>query len=132
MILKQATLANLNVSHNIVTIMMTIMMRRQNVSVEKRVLPDLECSEVIPYDISSLDEELRKIIQDSLCSLDMSKISMESSSHADKVMTQLWIYNNRDEWEMDALKKNHGRLFRYDNKYSQDFLSYWKEKYPNK
>ena len=37
MILKQAILANLNVSHNIATIMMRIMMKRQNVSVEKHV-----------------------------------------------------------------------------------------------
>lgn len=96
----------------------------------KPFLPDLECTEVIPYDISSLDEELRKIIQDSLCSLDMSKMSIDSSNYADKVMTQLWIYTNRDEWEIDAVKKEHKDLFRHDNKYSQELLMWWKEKFP--
>ena len=96
----------------------------------KPFLPDLECSEEIPYDISSLNEELRKIIQDSLCSLDMSKISIDASNYADKALSQLWIYENRDEWEMDAIKREHKDLFRHDNKYSQELLMRWKEKFP--
>ena len=90
-------------------------------------LPDLECSEEIPYDISSLNKEQ----QDSICSLDMSNIYIESSKYADKVMSQLWIYNNRDEWEMDALKEHHKNLFKYEHKYSQELLNWWKVKYPN-
>lgn len=96
----------------------------------KPFLPDLECSEEIPYDISSLNEELCKIIQESLCSLDMSKISIDASNYADKALSQLWIYENRDEWEMDAIKREHKDLFRHDNKYSQELLMWWKEKFP--
>ena len=96
----------------------------------KPFLPDIECTEEMPYDINSLDEELHQFIQDSMSSLDMINISADSSKYADKVMTQLWIYTNRDEWEMDALKKNYGHLFRYGRKYSDELITWWKEKYP--
>lgn len=96
-------------------------------SPSKPFLPDLESIEEIPYDITSLSEEQ----QESISSLDMSNISIESSKYADKVMSQLWIYNNRDDWEMDALKEHHKDLFKYENKYSQELLNWWKVKYPN-
>lgn len=102
----------------------------------KPFLPDLECTEETPFDISSLDEELHQFIQDSISSLDMINVSADSSKYADKVMTQLWIYAKRDEWEMDALKKNHGHLIRYENiylrnesKYSNKLITWWKKKY---
>ena len=95
-------------------------------------LPDLECSAETSYDISSLDNEVRQYIQDNIGSFDMSKISIESSKYADKVLTQLWIYNNRDDWEMDALKQHHDYLFKYEQINSQELLDWWKEKYPTK
>ncbi len=98
----------------------------------KPFLPDLECTEEIPYDISSLDEELRHFIQDSISSLDISNISVESSRYADKVTTQLWIYIKRDEWEKDALKKDNGHLVSLGNIKYQELLTWWKEKYPTK
>ena len=95
-------------------------------------LPDLESKKEIPYDINTLDIELRQTVQDGLSSLDMSKISIESSKYADKVLTQLWIYSKRDEWEMEEVKKRHDYLFRQEKKYSIDFLAWWKEKYQAK
>lgn len=98
----------------------------------KPFLPDLECKREIPYDLNTLDIELRQIVQDGLSSLDMSKLSIESSKYADKVMTQLWIYSKRDEWEMEEVKKHHDYLFRHEKKYSRDFLAWWKGKYQTK
>ena len=97
----------------------------------KPLLPDLDCSVESPYDLCSLDKELCQRIQESLNSFDMSNISIESSKYADKAMSQLWIYSNRDEWEMDALKEHHKDLFKYEYKFSQELLNWWKEKYPD-
>lgn len=94
------------------------------------LLLDFECKAEMPFDVSTLNKELYQYIQDGICSLDIGKISIESSRYADKVLSQLWIYENRDEWEMDALKKHHEYLFRYEQKYSHELLDWWKEKYP--
>lgn len=91
-------------------------------------LPDLENTEEVPCDISDLSKEQ----QDSIASLDMSNISKDSSKYADKVLNQLWLYVNRDEWEMDEVKKRHDYLFRFWKKYSKDLLLWWKNKYPTK
>lgn len=95
----------------------------------KPFLPDLENTPVKPLDVNSLDEELRQLIEYSLYSFDMNKISIESSKYADEVLTQLWIYTNRDEWEIDEVKKQHDYLFRKSNKNTQEFLDWWKKKY---
>ena len=96
----------------------------------KEFLPDLECKTEIPFDVSTLNHEISQFIKDSIYSVDMSKISIEASRYADKVLKQLWIYNHRDDWEMDALKKHHKDLFKYEDQYSQEFLIWWREKYP--
>jgi len=93
-------------------------------------LPDEECNSEVPFDTSTLDQEIRDYIEEEcLCSLDLDKLSEESSRYADKVLTQLWVFTNREDWEMDEVKKHHKYLFRYGEKYSKDLLDWWKEKY---
>lgn len=92
---------------------------------KKPFLPDLESTEETPYDISSLDKEL----QDRISSLDMNMIYKESSNYADNVLTQLWLFSNRDEWEMEAVKKHCDHLVKFPHKNPQDFVKWWKEKY---
>lgn len=95
-------------------------------------LPDKECNSEVPFDTGILDKEMRDYIEESLCSIDLDKLPEESSEYANKVMTQLWVFSNREDWEMDEVKKHHEHLFRYDNKYSKDLLEWWKEKYKSK
>lgn len=95
-------------------------------------LPDIEKSSEIPFDESTLDLKCLHFIKDTISSFDIEKISKESSAYADKVLTQLWIYINRDAWEMNELKKRHNYLFKFEKKYSKEFLLWWKEKYPEK
>lgn len=104
----------------------------EEVVIPAPLLPDLDCSVEKPYDFSSLDKGLCQRIQDSLSSFNINDISVESSKYADKALRQLWIYSNRDEWEMDALKKHNDYLFKYEQKYSIELLRWWKEKYPKK
>jgi len=100
--------------------------------VKEPVLYDFECFEIEPFDSSSVSIELRRFIDDSISALDISKIDRESSRKADKLMTQLWVYTNRDEWEMDALKKYNDYFFKYKQKDSKELLNWWKVKYPQK
>lgn len=95
-------------------------------------LPDKECNPEVPFDTGTLDQEIRDYIEGRLCSIDLDKLSVESSRYADKVLTQLWVFTNRDDWEMDEVKKRHEYLFRYGKKYSKDLLDWWKEKYKTK
>lgn len=95
-------------------------------------LPDKECISETPFDIGTLDQEIRNYIEECLCSIDLDKISVESSRYADKVLTQLWVFTNREDWEMDEVKKHHKHLFRYEKKYSKNLLDWWKEKYKTK
>lgn len=95
----------------------------------KSFLPDKECNPEVPFDTGTLDQEIRDYIEERLCSMDLDKLSVESSSYADKVLTQLWVFTNREDWEMDEVKKHHKYLFSFEKKHSIDFLDWWKEKY---
>ena len=95
-------------------------------------LPDNELLEVVPFDLSNIGKGISGYIIEKLASLDLDKLSTESYQYADKVMTQLWIYTNRDNWELDALKKKNEYQFNHDNRYSKDFYEWWKDKYPTK
>lgn len=95
-------------------------------------LYDFERLEVDSFDLSSLDVELRQFIQDRLSTLDTCKIDRDSSRKADELMTQLWAYTNRNEWELTALKKHNDYLFKYEQKYCSKLLKWWKDKYPKK
>lgn len=95
----------------------------------KSFLPDKECNPEVPFDTGTLDQEIRDYIEECLCSMDLDKLSVESSSYADKVLTQLWVFTNREDWEMDEVKKHHKYLFSFEKKHSIDFLDWWKEKY---
>ncbi len=94
-------------------------------------LPDIECTTEKAYDINSLSIEVRQFIQSCISSQDLCNINKDSAKYADKVLTQLWIYTNRDKWGKDAVKKYHENIFRFGNKYSKDFLKWWKEKHPS-
>lgn len=98
----------------------------------KYFLPDKECNPEVPFDIGTLEQEIRDYIEGCLCSMDLDKLSVESSQYADKVMTQLWVFTNREDWEMDAVKERYDYLFRYEKKFSEDLLDWWKEKYKTK
>lgn len=100
--------------------------------IREPVLCDFECFEIEPFDLSPLSRELRQYIEDSISTLDTSVIDRESSRMADEFMTQLWVYTNRDKWEMDALKKYNDYLFKYSKKYSRGLFNWWKEKYSKK
>lgn len=95
-----------------------------------QLLPELENHVEIPFDIDSLTCETRQIIIESLYSINKENISKESAQYADKALTQLWIYQNRDDWAIDAIKKHYDYLFKYAKKYSIELLNWWKEKYP--
>ena len=98
-------------------------------AINEPVLYDFERFDFEPFDLSSVPIELRQFIDESISALDISKIDRESSRKADELMTQLWVYTNRDEWEMDALKKHNDYLFKYGKKYSKELLNWWKVKY---
>ena len=94
------------------------------------LLPDLNTNVEILYNIDSLNIEMRQFIKESLSSIDKEVIAKESAKYADKALSQLWIYQNRDDWEIDAVKKYHDYLFKYEKKYSIKLLNWWKKKYP--
>ena len=102
-------------------------------------LPDKECNSEVPFDTGTLDQEIRDYIEEYLCSIDLDNLSAESSRYADKVLTQLWVFVNRDDWEMDEIKNHYIKNTRAYN-YSldlfqhslEDLLDWWKEKYKTK
>ena len=105
----------------------------------KLFLPDKECNSEVPFDTGTLDQEKRDYIEECLCSIDLDKLSTESSKYADEVLTQLWVFVNRDDWEMDEVKNHYvenARVFDYSIDlfhYSiEDLLDWWKEKYKTK
>lgn len=105
----------------------------------KLFLPDKECDSEVPFDTGTLDQEKRDYIEECLCSIDLDKLSVESSRYADQVLTQLWVFVNRDDWEMDEVKNHYVENMRACN-YSldlfqhslKDLLDWWKEKYKTK
>ena len=101
-------------------------------TISEPFLYDFERLEIDSFDLGSLDVELRQFIQDSLHTLDSFKIDRDSSRKADELMTQLWVYTNRDEWELNALKKQNDYLFNHEQKHSSKLLKWWKDKYPKK
>lgn len=94
-------------------------------TIKNLFLPDLETKEEIPFDENVLDKDQL----DSIVSFDLSSIYEESSIYADKVLTQLWLYNNRDEWEMDVVKKHQEYNLVHSMKFSKELLLWWKKKY---
>ena len=98
----------------------------------KPFLPDIEVNTEIPFDTSTLNHEVQKYIKEEICSIDLNKLSVDASSYADEALTQLWVFTNRDDWEMEELKKRHEYLFRNGKKYSTELLNWWKEKYQSK
>lgn len=98
--------------------------------INEPVLYDFERFDIEPFDLSSISIDIRQFVDDSITALDASIIDRESSKKADELMTQLWVYTNRDEWEMDALKKYNNDLFKNEQKNSQELFNWWKVKYP--
>lgn len=92
-------------------------------------LPDLEVKEEHLFDGSKLRPEQRNSIEEAIYSLDMNTLEIESTNYADKVLTQMWLYINRNKWAIKGLKERHEDLLRYGYKYSDSFLNWWKEKY---
>ena len=102
----------------------------------KIYLPNRERQEAKSYDINQLDEELYKVAQDCISSIDMDEISKKSSKYADKVLRQLWIHAKRDEWEFEAIKKweanNSNKPIIENDKYTINFFEWYKKKYNSK
>lgn len=98
----------------------------------KLFLPDLESAEELLFDLSSLSKEGCQYVQESLKSLDMSKISNEASQYADKVLNQQWLFSNRFSWGLEAMKKCDSNLFKGGDNFYETLLFWWKNKYPSK
>ena len=100
--------------------------------IKEVVLYDFENFEIDPIDLRSISKELQQYIEDNISTSDDCKIDEDASRKADELMTQLWVYNNRDNWEMEALKKHNDYLFKITKKHCPELFKWWKEKYPQK
>lgn len=101
----------------------------------KPFLPDKEYNSEVPFDTGTLVQDVRDYIEECVRSIDLDKLSVESSRYADEVLTQLWVFTNRDDWEMEEVKKHYvenAQLFQFSidlfQHSKEDLLDWWKEK----
>lgn len=95
-------------------------------------LPDNEEQAVILYDINNLDNDLIEKINIALYSLDKNRLDIESDNYAEKVLTQLWLFTNNDEWCEEIINSDYERSFIYGGNSYDTIFQWWKNKNPDK